>query len=623
MKHFKPFGLWTSPLSAENLGSQISLEDMAWDSDGETLVWLERRSSHSGLIAQRGNEARRELAETINVRGKVGYGGGSLACANGKAFFAGDTGQLFTRSLQTGKATAILPAFGAAASPIVSPDGGWVAYVFSDGQIDLLGLVDAEGSSWPVKLSVGADFYMQPSWHPSGKSLAWVEWDHPNMPWDGTRIKLAQLGEPGGKLADEKVVGGGSGTPAAQPIFSPDGRWLSFIESGDEWDQLILVDLESGQRRVVLDENGYHLMSPAWNQGMRSIAWNPDSRSMVGIRLANGISNLYQVGLDGRTEVLDTTPYTWLSQLSVAPQSGKIAMLASAPTIPNRLVIWERSGMKTVARSASETIPADYLPSPEAITWEVEPGIPAHGLFYPPANPEFLSSGRPPAILAIHGGPTAQVTCGYHSDAAYFTSRGYAFLEVNYRGSSGYGRTYMDALKGHWGEFDMEDAVSAGTALASQGLADGNRLVIRGGSAGGYTVLNSLVHYPGHFKAGICLYGVSNLFTLDLDTHKFEAHYTQSMVGALPEAAQRYQAWSPAFHAAKIRDPLYIFQGSKDPVVPPSQSEAVVASLVANGTPHLYKVYEGEGHGFRKSENIIDCLKETARFLIQHVLFRV
>ena len=194
-------------------------------------------------------------------------------------------------------------------------------------------------------------------------------------------------------------------------------------------------------------------------------------------------------------------------------------------------------------------------------------------------------------------------------------------MEVNYRGSSGYGKTYRNALRRHWGEVDVEDAAGCARALADQGLADSQRLVIRGGSAGGYTVLNALIHYPKVFKAGICLYGVSNLFTLDMDTHKFEERYTASMVGELPEAAERYRAWSPVFHADQIRDALYIFQGDQDKVVPPSQSEEIAAALKDNGVPLKYKVYEGEGHGFRKSETIADYLKETERFLQQYVLF--
>ena len=202
-----------------------------------------------------------------------------------------------------------------------------------------------------------------------------------------------------------------------------------------------------------------------------------------------------------------------------------------------------------------------------------------YGTYYAPTNPEYTSDGLPPAIVYIHGGPTSEQPVTYSAERTYFTTRGYAWLEVNYRGSSGQGRTYLQALRSNWGLADREDAAGGANALISQGLADPHRLIIRGGSAGGYTVLNTLIHYPGLFKAGICLYGVSNLFSLAQDTHKFEAHYNDSLVGPLPEAAEKYHAWSPIFHASQINDALAIFQGSIDKVVPPSQSEEIVNAL--------------------------------------------
>ncbi|NLC29723.1 MAG: S9 family peptidase, partial [Chloroflexi bacterium] len=206
-------------------------------------------------------------------------------------------------------------------------------------------------------------------------------------------------------------------------------------------------------------------------------------------------------------------------------------------------------------------------------------------------------------------------------EAAYFTSRGYAYFAVNYRGSSGYGRSYREALNGNWGKIDLQDVIEGTQALVEAGLADPKKLVIKGGSAGGYTVLNALVNHPGFFKAGLCSYGVSNLFLMDMDTHKFEAHYNASLVGALPEAAEKYQAWSPVFNADKIRDAVAIFQGSEDKVVPPEQSEAIVSVLRANKVPHVYKLYEGEGHGFRKKATLIDYYETVERFLKQYVIF--
>jgi dipeptidyl aminopeptidase/acylaminoacyl peptidase len=224
-------------------------------------------------------------------------------------------------------------------------------------------------------------------------------------------------------------------------------------------------------------------------------------------------------------------------------------------------------------------------------------------------------------MVYVHGGPTSQVFNAFNLEAAFFISRGYAYFAVNYRGSTGFGRSYRDALKGNWGKIDLQDVVEGTQALVQAGKADPKKLVIKGGSAGGYTVLNALVHHPGLFKAGLCSYGVSNLFLLDMDTHKFEAHYTESMVGKLPEAAEKYHAWSPVYHADKIRDAIAIFQGSDDKVVPVDQSESIVDILKANKVHHLYKLYEGEGHGFRKKANLVDFYDTVDRFLKQYVIF--
>jgi dipeptidyl aminopeptidase/acylaminoacyl peptidase len=272
-------------------------------------------------------------------------------------------------------------------------------------------------------------------------------------------------------------------------------------------------------------------------------------------------------------------------------------------------------------RSTAESIPPADLPSPYEIEWQSSDGETVYGIYSPPVSSRFEGIGLPPAIVLIHGGPTSAVNIGYNLEAAFFTSRGYGYLEVNYRGSTGYGRAYRNALRGNWGRLDVIDAADGAKALVAQGLADEHRLVIKGGSAGGYTVLNALIQYPGLFKAGLCSYGVSNLFTLAMDTHKFEARYTDSLVGPLPEAAQKYRDWSPVFHAEKIQDPVAIFQGEEDVVVPPSQSEEIVKALKANGVPYEYHLYPGEGHGFRKSETRKAYYEAVERFLLQYVIY--
>lgn len=620
----KPYGLWPSPITPGLIGASLWLEDVQWDSDGRSLAWVEGRSGQSVVVCQTGGDAQRDLTDEHWPQGGVGYGGGLFTISGGTLIFSEQDGQLYRRGLGPERPQAISPAYGECASPTLSQDGRWVAYVHTVERKDAIALVDAAGQSWPVKLASSADFYMQPAWHPDGTRLAWIEWDHPNMPWDGTRLVLGRLS--GGtdgvlpSLGQIERVAGDADTPVFQPAFSPDGAWLSFITNQGEWDQLVVMNLETGERRsLVVDCT---LMEPAWVQGLHVYGWSPSSQRLFYLRNDAGVGSVWSVELaSGESRRLDFGPYTNFHQLSVSPVEDRLALLAAGATIPQRLITWRDGQVQVVRYSSSESIDPQDLPTPRAITWQSADGVTVHGVFYAPASRQYTSRGLPPAIIYVHGGPTSQSRVTYSSEAAYFTSRGYAFLEVNYRGSTGYGRQYMLALRNRWGDLDVEDAVGGAQALVDQGLADPGRLVIRGGSAGGYTVYNALIRYPGRFKAGLCSYGVSNLFSLAMDTHKFEERYTDSLVGPLPEASARYREWSPIFHAERISDPIAIFQGSIDKVVPPDQSETIVAALRARNVPYHYSVFQGEGHGFLQRDNIVTYYEETERFLKTHVLF--
>ncbi len=612
-KKIAPFGLWPSPISPELLGMRLRLEDVQFDSDGQTLVWLEGRSGRRVLVVRKPGDAPRDLTDTLKVVGGIGYGGGDFTVRNGFVIFASG-GRLYRQSLDSGRARTITTQFGDAASPAISPDGSKILFIHSYERRDCLALVDAEGARWPVQLATGSDFYMQPAWHPDGQQIAWVEWNHPQMPWDGCRLMTARLN--GAELTDIKQIYGDDQTPVFQPEFSADGRFLAFLANDGEWDTLRTLDLSTGEMRV-LAENA-SLLEPAWVQGMRSFGW--DGSRLVYARNAKGWRSLWAVEATGGESVpLETAPYTWFSQVTVSTQ-GQVAFIASSPKTPTRIVSLADGQLRIEKYSETESIPAEYLPEPQAIEWPAPDGTPVHGLYYPPSNPAFTAEGLPPAIVNIHGGPTSARMASYNSDAVYFASRGFAYIEVNYRGSTGYGRAYMLALREKWGPVDAEDAVGAAGALAALGLADPARMVIMGGSAGGFTVLNCLVHYPGVFRAGVNLFGVSNLFTLEDETHKFEERYNASLVGELPGAAEHFKKWSAVFHADQIRDPLAVFQGADDKVVLPDQSESIVEALQRNKVPHIFRLYEGEGHGWRKSETIIDYYQTLNKFLKEYVL---
>jgi dipeptidyl aminopeptidase/acylaminoacyl peptidase len=619
-KQVKPFGFWPSPITPELLGAGLSLEDVAWDSDGNGLVWLEGRSDQNVLVSCTGTDAIRDLTDVQSPRGGVGYGGGAFSISHGTLVFANSDGRLFRRGAGYDRPVPITPAYGATASPVISPDGHWVAYVHSVDRKDSIALADIKGHDWPVKLVQGSDFYMQPVWHPDSARLAWIEWNHPNMPWDGTRLMLGRLAGNPPHLTVVESIAGDEDVPVFQPAFSPDGAWLSYLTNQGEWDQLVVMNLASGERRVLVADAV--LMDPAWVQGLHMYGWSPTSQRLYYLRNDAGVGSVWSVDLaSGQSQKLDFGPYVSFDQLAVSPTAERLVVVASGTTIPTRLVTWQDGRIDVVRYASSETIAPEDLPEPRDMTWPAADGTLVHAIYFPPTSSQFTGEGLPPAMICIHGGPTSQNVAAYSGEAAYFTSRGYAFVYVNYRGSTGYGRSYMLALRRRWGDLDVEDAAGCAQALVDQGLADPHRLVIRGGSAGGYTVYNALIRYPGRFKAGLCSFGVSNLFSLALDTHKFEERYTDSMVGPLPEASALYHEWSPIFHADRLTDPIAIFQGSADKVVPPDQSESIVAVLRERKVPHFYRLFEGEGHGFRKRENIITYYADIERFLKTYVLF--
>ncbi len=614
-----PYGLWPSPVSPAMIGGGIRLNDVQWSPDGKTLVWSQSQDGKTSLFAKQGQDAPWDLSGEFDPSGAVGYGGGDFYASNDRVIFCDRNGRLYSKDYQSGLPQALTPQFGGTASPVLSPGERFIVFVHTYEGRDLLASVPSDGSAWPQILRQGADFYMQPTISPDGSMLAWVEWDHPNMPWDGARLMLANLNEDGGSLESVRHIAGDARVATFQPIFSPDGSKLAWLQNSAEFDDLMVLELESGQITTLIENQ--NLLPPAWVQGLRALNWAPDGQSIYFLVNQLGTVSLQQVDLaNGQVKKIDTGNYTQIEQPALSTD-GNLSFIAQSPSLPARIALLKDGQIQTVARSAADTLVQENFSSPQEFSWDSSGGMRVHGLYYAPTNAAFTEEGPPPTVVYVHGGPTSQVFNGFNLEAAFFTSRGYAYFAVNYRGSSGYGRSYREVLNGNWGKIDLQDVIEGTQALVEAGLADPKKLVIKGGSAGGYTVLNALVNHPGFFKAGLCSYGVSNLFLMDMDTHKFEAHYNASLVGALPEAAEKYQAWSPVFNADKIRDAVAIFQGSEDKVVPPEQSEAIVSVLRANKVPHVYKLYEGEGHGFRKKATLIDYYETVERFLKQYVIF--
>jgi len=620
-----PFGTWNSPISGASIASGVSLRDVQWNHAGDTLVWWENRAKTGVLQAQTGAQAPRDLTDaTLNVAGRVGYGGGAFTLGDGKAFFVAN-GRLYSQALAGGAPRAITPAFGSYAAPAVSPDGEWVVFVHSYEHVDGLAIVDAAGEFFPRKLAYGTDFVMQPTWHPGGNHIAFIAWNHPQMPWNGSELRLLSLRSAGAMPDAQDIVtlAGDIDTAIFQPEFSPDGRYLSYVSDASGWGQIVLYDLiEKTHQQLTFDEAEHG--KPAWAQGMRAYAWSSDSKAIFYLRNRLGFFSLQRCELDSSAS--ETAPgveaYTDMEQISVARAGGAVAMIASSALTPPRVISVDSSGAVAIhRRQGTENLREDQLSAGRAISWLGDDGGIAHGLYYPPAPQDEMPAGTPPLIVNVHGGPTSQRCASYYSEVQFFTTRGYAALLVNHRGSTGYGKAYMNMHRGNWGVYDVTDSIAGVKHLAKEGLVDENKAVIMGGSAGGFTVLQSLVDFPGFYKAGICSYGVSNQFGLLMDTHKFEERYTFWLLGELPEAAALYRRRSPVFHADKIVDPMIVFQGTDDVVVPQDQAEGIVASLKRRGIPHEYHLFEGEGHGWRKPETIEAYYNSMDRFLMQHVIY--
>jgi len=614
-----PYGLWPSPISPAMIAGGIRLNDVQFSPDGKTLVWSQSLDGKTSLFAWRDGDAAWSLSGEFNPSGAVGYGGGDFFAGNDDVIFCDRNGRLYSKPYSSGLPMAITPEFGGCASPLLSPDESFIIFVHTYEGRDLLASVPADGSAWPVILRQGADFYMHPSISPDGSLLAWVEWDHPNMPWDGSRLMLGELCEEGNSLKAVKQIAGDENVATFQPVFSPDGSKLAWLQNNSEFDDLLLLDLETDTRKTLLENQP--LMLPAWVQGQRTFTWTNEGKSIIYLLNQQGTVNLHEITFEPRQiKNIETSEFTLVEQPTLSTD-GSLAFIAQSASLAPRIALLKDGKLRVIARSAPDVLGKEDFSDPQNFSWISSDGVEVYGFYYPPASTRFAGEGAPPVVVYVHGGPTSQVFNAFNMEAAYFTSRGYAYFAVNYRGSTGFGRSYRDALKGNWGKIDLQDVIEGTQALVEAGLADPKKLVIKGGSAGGFTVLNALVNHPGLFKAGLCSYGVSNLFLLDMDTHKFEAHYTESMVGKLPEAAEKYHAWSPVYHADKIRDALAIFQGSEDKVVPVDQSESIVDILKANKVPHLYKLYEGEGHGFRKKVNLVDFYDTIDRFLKQYVIF--
>ena len=625
-KQIKPAGTWPSLISPEITGKLLEFNDPAWNKNSD-LFWRERSSNQAGICQYSFNKKEvLDLSPGNNVAGGIGYGGGSFT-VNGDSIVYVEKGsnQLYLLSSADIQPKKLTTSLSKTAAPRISPSGKYLVFVHSDGTNDTISIIDFSGSFSPLPLITGADFYNYPRWHPDGLRLAWISWDHPYMPWDSSRLSLGELNEnPGGlpTLKDETLIAGGKGISIVQPEFSPDGRYLSYVSDQSGWWQIYILDLAVGIHKQLTHVQAEHTLPP-WLQDQCTYGFSHDSRRIFFTRNQDGFSTLWQVNLESgqESQINLDEDYTWLEGFAISPQEDLIALIASRGDIPHRLITVRPAGQTSVVRnSAPEAQPRNIFSLPKPVSWSGSKGNLIHGLFYPPHNPSYTDNNLPPLMVIIHGGPTSQKWADFEPRAQYFSSRGYAVLVVNYRGSAGYGRDYRQALKKQWGVMDVEDCLSGAHFAANQGWADPDKMALLGSSAGGLTVLQTLVIYPGVFRAGISLYGIANHLTLLENPPKFERFYPDWLLGPYPEEASVYRERSPLFSADNIRDPVAVFQGGKDPIVPLEQAEQIVSALEKNGVPHEYHLYPEEGHGFQRAENVQDFYLKADAFLRKYVI---
>jgi len=615
----------STALSSRILAEGLDLGEGHWSMDDGDFIWSEGRGDRNVLVrAETNGGPARDFVADQDVRAELNYGGGDYAVGRRVVFFIGG-GRLWRQSLDGGPARPLTPSFGKAAAPALSREGRWIVYIHRDeDDVDRVAAVDAEGRYWPVVLSQADDFCASPAVSPDGQRLAWIAWNHPDQPWISSKLCLATLAEgPDGlpRVANVKAVAGGRGVSVCQPEFTPDGKSLLFVADDEGWGRLGALDLLTGWRRwLTTDAAEYGL--PGWRQGQRRYAACADNRFVVAARGDRGFDRLVQVRLiDGHVQAIaDLAAFTKISQITAAPRGARIAFVGSGPATPPRLVVYDfyTRQARVLARSERTDLDLSALAPCEAMKWETAGGETAHGLYYPPAGAG-PASGRPPLVVLVHGGPTAQERAGWCPEAQFFATRGFAVLQVNYRGSTGYGRDYMTRLHLNWGRCDVEDVVSGARRLAEGGRVDFQRMAVLGASAGGFTVLAVMARHPEVFAAGVVIYGVCDLLDLAPKMPKFESRYLEWLLGPLPKASQIYRERSPLYHADAIRRPLAIFQGSADEVVPQAQAEAIVAALRHNGTPHIYHVYDGEGHGWRRNDTIEHYYSSVEDFLNRYV----
>ncbi|MDX6409776.1 MAG: hypothetical protein QOE13_2847 [Gaiellaceae bacterium] len=624
-----PYGSWASPITTDLVASEGGVSFGYLDVSEAGAYWTESRPQENGRSAlvfrPHDGEPVDVVPADFNVRTRVHEYGGGAWFRDGEVVFCSsfDDSRLYR-----------IEAPGAEPRPITPEPGDPHSLRYADGRVfaggrlivcvreqhgggepvNELVVLPTDGSSEPRVVATGRDFYAAPRPSPDDDWIAWLAWDHPHMPFEGTDLCVGDLAGDG-SISNERRVAGSGEESIFQPEWSSDGL-LHFVSDRTGWSNLYVE--RDGEVRSLTNEKA-ELGYPQWVFDLSRYAFLADGRiACIFTRAAiDGLEVLDP--RSGKLERLDL-PYSSYYSPSIRSHGSRLVFPAASATEPAAIVELDldSGGTTVLRRSTNLELDGRYISVAQAVDFPGADGLTSHGFYYPPANPDYSGSDEelPPLVVFVHGGPTAHVTTALDLHIQLFTSRGIAVVDLNYSGSTGYGREYQDRLRGRWGEVDVEDSAAAARYLAERGDVDPARVQITGGSAGGYTTLMALA-VRDEFASGASYFGVADLVSFHDETHKFESHYDEYLVGPWPDAIELYRDRSPVPHADSISDPLLLLQGLDDKVVPPSQSEVIVDALKRRGIPYAYIAFEGEGHGFRKAENIKRANEAHLSFLAQ------